>query len=184
MLVDPEAEQTYAGVEVTLGDRYSGDLTQNVQIPDEGGFAVTFELPLSKLNAGSAAKSQVPNTEIHSVKVTPRLIEGNLITWSAWQKYKPNVPVVGYLEIEYSDDRRKTLQLELGQVGDELKFVNYIPDGDRKPPETLNPGPSITGHIEPLANGTHLVTDTITNPGSLLLTHLANEEIRLRDFRK
>ena len=63
--------------------------------------------------------------------------------------------------------------------GDELKLVNYIPDGDRKPPETLNPVPSITGHIEPLANGTHLVTDIITNPGSLLSAQLANKDYGL-----
>ncbi|HQX52015.1 MAG TPA: M56 family metallopeptidase, partial [Planctomycetaceae bacterium] len=39
---------------------------------------------------------------IHSIKVTPRTLDGNLITWSGWQKYKPNLPVVGFLEIEYS----------------------------------------------------------------------------------
>ncbi|MCA9038103.1 MAG: hypothetical protein KDA91_23420 [Planctomycetaceae bacterium] len=43
---------------------------------------------------------------------------------------------------------------------------------------------SITGHLESLADGTHLVTDIITNPGSLLSAHLANGEIRLRDFQK
>jgi len=42
---------------------------------------------------------------IHSIIVRPRTLEGNLITWSAWQKYKPNVPVIGYLEIEFSEDR-------------------------------------------------------------------------------
>ena len=36
---------------------------------------------------------------------------------------------------------------------------------------------------QPFADGTHLVTDIITNPGTLLSAHLANEEIRQRDFR-
>jgi len=137
---------------------------------------------------GEFAESELKtllNAKIHSVKVTPRTLEGNLITWSAWQKYKPNLPVVGYLEIEYSEEmQRKMLMLELGRVGDELKLVNYVPDGDRKPPESLNPGPSITGHLEQLADGTFLLTDIITNPGTLLSAHLANEEIRLRDFQK
>ena len=104
---------------------------------------------------------------------------------------------MGFLEIEYEDrdaatrradaqplaEERKVLSLELGQVGDELRIVNYVPDGERTPPESLNPGPSISGHIEALADGTHLVTDIITNPGTLLSAHLANEEIRQRDFR-
>ena len=150
---------------------------------------------------------------IHSIKVTTRTLDGNLITWSAWQKYKPNVPVVGYLEIEYSENRRadgrepsgttempdssrradalplaemkrKTLSLELGQVGNELRLVNYVTDGEPDPPKSLNPGPSITGHIELLADGTFLVTDIITNPGTLLSAHLANEEVRQRDFNR
>jgi hypothetical protein len=68
-------------------------------------------------------------------------------------------------------------------VGDELRLVNYVADGERTPPESLNPGPSITGHLEPPEDGTHLITDIIPNPGTLLSAHLANEEIRQRDFR-
>ena len=78
--------------------------------------------------------------------------------------------------------QRKTLSLELGQVGDELKLVNFVTDGEPDPPKSLDHGPSITGHLEPLADGTYLVTDTITNPGTLLSAHLANEEIRKRDL--
>jgi len=128
------------------------------------------------------------NASIHSIKVTPRTLDGKLVTWSAWQRYKPNLPVVGFLEIEYSPsdgqpDVKKSLSLELGQVGDELRLVNYVTDGEPDLPKSLNPGPSISGHIEPLADGTYLVTDTIINPGTLLSAHLANEEVRQRDFR-
>ena len=128
---------------------------------------------------------------VHDVWYSPR--EGHqLTTWSAWQVYKPNLPVAGYLKISYSPeagkensspDDHQILALELGIDGDELRLVNYIKDGPANPPQELNPGPSITGHLEPLADGTHLVTDIITNPGSLLSAHLANEEIRIRDFR-
>lgn len=130
---------------------------------------------------------------VHDVWYSPR--EGrDLSTWSAWQFYKPNLPVAGYLKISYtpeadkensSSDDHQILALELGVDDGELRIVNYIKDGGANPPpESLNPGPSITGHLESLADGTHLVTDIITNPGSLLSAHLANEEVRLRDFRK
>ncbi len=129
---------------------------------------------------------------VHYVWYSPR--EGHqLTTWSAWQFYKPNLPVAGYLKISYSPeagkensspDDHQILALELGVDEGELRLVNYIKDGPANPPQELNPGPSITGHLEPLADGTHLVTDIITNPGSLLSAHLANEEIRLRDFQK
>ncbi len=38
------------------------------------------------------------------------------------------------------------------------------------------------GNTEPLADGTYLLTNLITNPGSLISAHLANEEIRQRGF--
>ncbi len=156
-----------------------------------GASETQIEFAVSELKSLSKAK-------VHSIKVGPLRLKGELRTWSAWQYFKPNLPVVGFLEIEYEDKdaatrsadaqplagARKVLSLELGLVGDELRLVNYVPEGERTSPESLNPGPSITGHIEPLANGMHLVTDIITNPGSLLSAHLANEEIRLRDFRK
>ena len=128
---------------------------------------------------------------VHDVWYSPR--EGHEVTtWSAWQIYKPNLPVAGYLKISCSPeagkensspDDHQILALELGVDEGELRIVNYIKDGETNPPQALNPGPSITGHLEPLADGTHLVTDIITNPGSLLSAHLANEEIRQRDFR-
>jgi beta-lactamase regulating signal transducer with metallopeptidase domain len=155
-----------------------------------GASETQLEFAVSELKAISKAR-------VHSIKVSPLKLKGELRTWSAWQYYKPNLPVVAFLEIEYDDrdaatrradaqplaEERKVLSLELGMVGDELRLVNYVPDGERTPPESLNPGPSISGHIEPLADGTHLVTDIITNPGTLLSAHLANEEIRQRDFR-
>lgn len=124
---------------------------------------------------------------VQSIKVSPRNFRGHLIHWSAFQHYQPNLEIVGYLDIEYTnagDDAgiRKTLSLEMGRSGDEFRLVNYVPLGERNLPTETVAGLSISGHIEPLADGTHLVTEVITNPGALLSAHLANEEVRLRDF--
>ncbi len=233
-----------------------------------------------------------------SIKIEPRTLDGKLVHWSAYQDYQPNLPVVGYMHIEYTpqdevanakptgpylldhgdilgvliegvlpyeetpkastsndlDENRsqlekahsfpiavqadgtialpsigpisvkgksieqatehikksyldsrifksedklspivtvlkkrisfptKTLSLELGKLGNELRFVNYVALGDRKLPEGPVAGLSIRGNMEKLADGTYLQTEVISNPGSLISGHLANEEIRQRDF--
>ncbi len=239
------------------------------------------------------------NANALSIKIEPRALDGKLVHWSAYQQYQPNLPVVGYMHIEYTpqdevanakeptgslvldhgdilgvlikgvvtyeatpkgptpndpdgnsqqlekspsypivvyDDgtialpsikpisvkgktidqtielinrsyldarifnsmagrtqivkvikRRmtlpsKTLSLELGKLGNELRFVNYVALGDRKLPEGPVAGLSITGNMEKLEDGTYLQTELISNPGSLISGHLANEEIRQRDL--
>jgi hypothetical protein len=171
-----------------------------IKAEDDTAIGTLFESKVASETQREFAVSElmaISKARVHSVKVSPLKLKGELRTWSAWQFYKPNLPVVAFLEIEYEDkdaatrradaqpfaEERKVLSLELVLVGDELRLVNYVPDGDRTPPESLNPGPSITGHLEPLADVTHLVTDIITNPGTLLSAHMANEEIRQRDFR-
>ncbi len=122
------------------------------------------------------------------MKASPVKLKGELLTWSAWQFYKPNLPIVGFLEIEYTPvgaapEVRRYLSLELGLVGEELRLVSYITDGQAEPPEKIGPV-SFSGRIEPLADGTHLIIDVITNPWTLLSAHLANEEVRQRDFSR
>ncbi len=132
---------------------------------------------------------------IHSIKIEPRTLNGNLIHWSAFQHYQPNLPVVGFLEIEYTpEDPLKpvqmpsgpnkvfSLELELGKFGNEFRLVNYINLGERNLPKGRVDGLSMRGYTEPLADGTYLLTNLITNPGSLISAHLANEEIRQRGF--
>ncbi len=243
-------------------------------------------------------------SEIHSVKIEPKTLRGNLIHWSAYQHYQPNVDVVGYLEVEYtlgdpikvgqagpasylldqgdilgiyiegvlpyenaktpeppptanypdansgkldpsislpfvvqkngtlslpsigpikvagatleqttelikkayldakivtnrdrlrpivtmlkerSTGPRKVLSLEIGRAGDEFQLVNYVPSGERNLPKGPIEGLSVRGHKERLADGTLLMTQIISNPGSLISAHLANEEIRQRDFSR
>ena len=60
--------------------------------------------------------------------------------------------------------------------------MNYVTLGERNLPMRLVDRQSIRGNIEQLADGTHLQTDLITNPGLLISAHLANEEIRQRGF--
>ena len=238
-------------------------------------------------------------SEIHSVKIEPKTLNGNLIHWSAYQHYQPNLDVVGYLEVEYTlgnplrvgqtglapylldqgdilgiyiegvlpsnanakppepaptanypgansgkldpslgrpfvvqkngtislpsikpikvagatveqateliknayldvkiftnRDRlrpivsilkersagpRKVLSLEIGRAGDEFRLANYVPFGERNLPKGTIEGLSVRGHNERLVDGTLLMTQLISNPGSLISAHLANEEIR------
>ncbi len=241
-------------------------------------------------------------SETHSVKIEPRTFNGNLIHWSAYQHYQPNLDVIGYLEVEYtlgnplivgqagrspylldkgdivgiyiegvlpyenakppetptanypdagsgklhpslrlpfvvqkngtlslpsigpikvvgatveqatelikkayldakiftnreklrpivtilkerSTGPREVLSLEIGRVGDEFHLANYVPSGERMFPKGTIEGLSIHGHNERLADGTLLMTQLISNPGSLISAHVANEEIRLRELR-
>ena len=121
---------------------------------------------------------------IQSIKIEPRTLNGNLIHWSAFQHYQPNLPVVGFLEVEYtpqdSQSAKKILSLELGKSGDDFRLVNYITLGERNLPKDRVQGLSIRGNTELLKDGTKLLTDLITSPGLLISAHLANEEIRQR----
>ena len=123
---------------------------------------------------------------IHSIKIEPRTLNGNLIHWSAFQHYQPNLPVVGFLEVEYTPEDpqspKKTLSLELGKSGGDFRLVNYITLGERNLPKDRVQGLSIRGNTELLKDGTKLLTDLITSPGLLTSAHLANEEIRQRGF--
>ncbi|TWU42372.1 hypothetical protein [Novipirellula artificiosorum] len=125
---------------------------------------------------------QMRQANIESIKIRPRNFKAPMVHWSAYQHYQPNLPIVGYMDIDYRDasdqsQPLRTLSLEIGKLGDELRMVHYIKDGKPKLPKELVKGLSIRGQIEPLADGTYLLTNIITNPGSLLSAHLANEEV-------
>ena len=133
------------------------------------------------------------NATIHSIKIEPRTLNGNLIHWSAFQHYQPNLPVVGFLEVDYTpfdplkavqkpSGPYKVLSLELGKSGNEFRLVNYVTLGERNLPKGSIDGLSMRGNTEPLADGTYLLTNLITNPGLLISAHFANEEIRQRGF--
>lgn len=123
--------------------------------------------------------------EVHSISVQPLELDGNLLHWSGFRAYHPNLPVVAHLAIEYTlkDDPqqiRKKISLELGKSGNELRLVNYVA-GELKAPAVMG-RISISGHTERLANGIFQVTSLTTNPGELASAHLANEEVWHRDY--
>ncbi len=121
---------------------------------------------------------------IHSIKVEPQRLEGNLLHWSGFQVYHPNLPVVAYLAIEYTHPEdaanRKSVWLELGISNDDLQLVNYVAKEPNLPAGLA--GISMRGHTEQLADGIYQLTSLITNPGELISAHLANEEVRHRDY--
>lgn len=130
---------------------------------------------------------QLRDLKVESIEVRPRNFRGELVHWSAYQRYQPNLPIVGYLDIRYKSDAgdgasTKTLSLEMGESGDELKLVNYVKFGKAEFPNTITPRISIRGSIEPIADGAYFITTTVTNPGTLLSAHLSNEEIWKRSF--
>ena len=171
-------------------DRLVSTAETAIKAKDFDAFQSLFEWKGTSESTRTFVQSEfetLTRATIHSIRITPRNFRGNLIHWSAYQHYKPNLPVVGYLNIEFTpaDDKsglRKTLSLEMGRSGDAFPLVNYVTKGKRRLPKGSIDGLSMRGHVEPLADGTYLVTDLITHPGTLLSAHLANEEIRQRDY--
>ncbi|MCA9216999.1 MAG: M56 family metallopeptidase, partial [Planctomycetales bacterium] len=159
-----------------------------IKAGDFDAFASSFEWKDVSETTRAFVKSEfdfLTKATVHSIKVTPRNFRGKLLHWSAFQSYESNLPIVGYVDIEYSataGGRRRTLSLEMGNVDNELRLVNYVAKGPREFPKTLAEGLSIRGQSEQLADGTFLVTSIISNPGSLISAHLANEEIWQRDY--
>lgn len=124
---------------------------------------------------------------VESIQFQSRKLRGELITWSAFQRYKPNLDVIGYLVVKVAADKKHdfhgaNLELELGLANGQLKLVCYVKDGDANFPKKLPKGLSITGHNALLNKGRLWLTSLVSNPGTLLSAHLANEELWLRDF--
>ncbi len=67
-----------------------------------------------------AELEQLRDAKIDSIEVLARNFKGELLHWSAYQQYQPNLPIVGYLDIKYRavDDEsapQKILSLEMGK---------------------------------------------------------------------
>ena len=92
-------------------------------------------------------------------------------------------PTLSLLKARSSGPKR-LLSLEVGLSGGKFRLVNYVILGERELPKDAIQGLSIRGFNEQLGDGSRMQTDLITNPGSLLSAHLANEEVRIRGARK
>jgi beta-lactamase regulating signal transducer with metallopeptidase domain len=130
---------------------------------------------------------QLRQAKIESIEIRPRNFKAKMVHWSAYQSYQPNLPIAGYLDVTYKPAASdpgpvRTLSLEMGRSGGELRLVNYVTLGERKLPSPLIKGLSISGQLEPLADGTYLMSTITRNPGTLLSAHLGNEEIWQREF--
>ena len=122
--------------------------------------------------------------EIIDIQVRGVDLVGAFKHWSAFQFYRPNLPVEGYLDVTYVDPddpwgKMTTLSLELGANEKQLWLVNYIPAEHEGLPRAI-PGLGVSGQVERLPNGRHLSTTIVNNPGRLLSGHLANQEVWLR----
>ena len=128
---------------------------------------------------------QLLRSEVHSVRHGGVTLSGNLLHWSGYQNYKPNLAVIGYLDFVYSpkngDSASKTLSFEMGNHNDQFRLINYVADGQTEWPKG-EVKHSNSSHNELLSDGTCLSTSITTNPGTLLSAHLANEEIWLHDL--
>lgn len=125
--------------------------------------------------------TQLTDEKIEDIKVTPRNFRADMVHWSGYQAYEPNLPVAGYLDISYqttgANAKRRTLSLEIARVGDNLKLVSYIAKGKRELPKGVISGLSTTGHVEPLPGNRYLTTTLTTNPETLISAHIGNEEV-------
>jgi hypothetical protein len=91
-----------------------------------------------------------------SVSVSPRRFGGRLHHWQGLKTWDPNLPVRGYVVLEFSDAAEpKAVWLEFGETAGDARLVNYIVSRDD--------GPRMVGKP---------VSGTISMSGSIPLVHL------------
>jgi hypothetical protein len=127
---------------------------------------------------------QLTKRQLATVSVSPRRFSGRLTNWWGFKIWDPNLPVLGYIVLKFSDkDEPKSIWLECGETPDGARLVNYI--------VTRDDGPSMVG--KPLPGGGFKVTgfimihpekgwdeniDQIDAPDELPALQNANLEIR------
>lgn len=123
------------------------------------------------------------------VDVSVRASQWDLNTmyhWSAFQHYKPNMPVTGYLDVTFvspSDPwgEMQTLSFELGLGGQRLWLVNYM-NGENSAMPKVAPRLGMQGQVERMPGGHMLTSSIVDNPGELISGHVSNQEIRKRRY--
>ena len=79
---------------------------------------------------------------LSSVRVSPRRFGGRLRHWQGFRTFAPNLPVLGYIVIEFADsDGPKSVRLEFGETDGSARLVNYI--------VSQNDGPRLVGKPVP-----------------------------------
>jgi beta-lactamase regulating signal transducer with metallopeptidase domain/thiol-disulfide isomerase/thioredoxin len=70
---------------------------------------------------------QFMKRQLPSVSVSPRRFGGNLMHWQGAKTMEPNLPVLGYIVLDFADeDVPSSVSLEFGQTKDGARLVNYI----------------------------------------------------------
>jgi hypothetical protein len=72
--------------------------------------------------------------QLSSVSVKPRHFGGRLRHWQGFQTWDPNLPVLGYVVVEFTHpDGRRSMSLEFGEAQGRAWLVNYIVSQDDRP---------------------------------------------------
>jgi hypothetical protein len=77
---------------------------------------------------------QLVKRQLRSVSVKPRRFGGRLRHWRGFQMWEPNLPVLGYVVLEFADgDGPRSAWLEFGKTQDGARLVNYVVTQDDGP---------------------------------------------------
>ena len=85
--------------------------------------------------AVSREAERLVKRRLASVSVSPRRFGGRLYHWQGFRIWDPNLPVLGYVVLEFADNAGpKSVSLEFGETRDGARLVNYIVSQDDRPP--------------------------------------------------
>jgi hypothetical protein len=77
---------------------------------------------------------QLMKRQLATVSVSPRRFSGRLTNWWGLRIWDPNLPVLGYIVLEFADkDAPRSIWLEFGETQDGARLVNYIVSRDDGP---------------------------------------------------
>jgi hypothetical protein len=77
---------------------------------------------------------QLVKRKLSTVSVQPRRFGGRLTNWWGFQIWDPNIPVLGYIVLEFKDNvEPKSIELEFGHTESGARLVNYYISRDDRP---------------------------------------------------
>jgi hypothetical protein len=83
----------------------------------------------------------------------PRRFGGRLRHWQGFQTWDPNLPVLGYIALEFKDpEGPRSMWLEFGEAQGHARLVNYIVSQDDRPRLIGKPFGGVSVHGFPLVD--------------------------------
>ena len=126
--------------------------------------------------------------KVRNLTFVNRGFKGDLFHWQAGKTFKPNLPVEGYLRIQFTDNHASQpneLYLEVGAKDGEPRFVSYVTTSDQlKPGTKLSGNPSISGFYVQTVDGGLESGVNISAPTELRELEQANRELWLEKPNK